>query len=419
MSDSPPGNSKRSRSRAKGAICFETEIDGERPRVRLTNDVDLSLEEFATRSAPDGYEYADPLPTYPVPATGTQDPSCGKAISPRFCNRCAIPDTVGRTCRCVSCPRCWQAWEFWRAHAIASKLASLNWARRVERAVYYHHLVVSFRASTRFRSADPEARAADAAKLLLQRLGIDTGVLLYHPYSIVPEYNTSHPEYDGSYDPVAWKDVLTWIERDKISWSALRKQFLRYNPHFHVFTVAGEIPTKEHTTALEKRTGVLVRRLASRRSDGKTRSIANEAELCRALVSELTHIGVSTTETGSQRAAYRYFGELHNDKATPGALGHMAETLREVAPPILGVEFPPRECRKQVETTGACDPLTCGGQLCSIEDAQQYLADELWLAAVGERVVDSERRLAALRRACTAWNGDDRQRNDGEVLGFG
>lgn len=96
MSDPTDGSSERSQSRTKGAICYETEVNEQWSRVRLANNADRPLEEFATTRKPDGYEYADPLPTYLVPAISEQYSHCGTPLEPRFCSWCATPDTVGR-----------------------------------------------------------------------------------------------------------------------------------------------------------------------------------------------------------------------------------------------------------------------------------------------------------------------------------
>lgn len=426
------GSSKRERSRAKGGICFEYEHDEDTRRVRLAHNVDLPLDEFAMVQEPDGYEYATQLPAQQLPGAGERRITCGESLSPRFCEWCSSPDTVGQTCRQSLCPRCWQAWVFWRAQMVASKLETCRRDLWNEGRVWPHHLIVSFPESTRFRSENPEARAVEAAKLFLQRVNVDTGYLINHPYSIAPQYNDSHPEYDGSKEPLAWKDISALVEHNEWSLPAIREELLIFQPHLHVFGLSSFVSAMQHAPAIEDRTGVVIRWLATRRSDGKTRSIADVEELCRILVSELTHVGVSANENGINQAACRYFGTVANVEASSRATATVSETLREVAPPILGVDFPPRECTDQVVKTGPAHTAdgtnqisgegssaatsTCGGQLRPMKEARQYLADPEKTAAVVDRVADGERRLAALRRAYEAWNEHDRHYEEGELL---
>lgn len=438
-SDETPGSSERKRSRAKNGVCFESERTDETRRVRLANDVDLPLEEFITVGESDGYEYTDALPAYELPGSGERLASCGDDVPALFCPICGTPETVGRTCRRSSCPRCWQSWVYQRARTLAAKVESLGrheYAQN-DRAVKQHHLVVSFRDSTRVRSTDPHKQATTIAKLLLQRVNVETGYLVYHPYRIAPAYRGHERGHTPGNGTMTWPDILALIERDEWSWPAVREKFLVYGPHFHVIGLSEFVSTEEQTAALEEQTGIVLHRITTRRHDGTDRSITDVTELCRIAVDTLSHAGIESTDDGVHYAAFRPFGKVANFSAYGDAAADVTAALREVAPSILGLRFSEHTCTEPLDMptngdheekrcsmtaadssvksgdtleadTSPTEESICGGSSQSMHVAHQYLDNPAWIAWFKNTYDDAEKRLTALERASGVWDELDR-----------
>lgn len=347
--------SKRSRTRDRSAICYEYHDpdEGEDVRVRIDPSTDPSDSGFIQRSDPNNRAYNDPLPDLPLPGSGDVLEDCGEEIPALYCQGCAKPYEVGRTCRRSRCPRCWQSWAFQRAKSIAAKLQTLAIEHGMQKdGVFKHHLTVSVRDSTRFNSKDPLNQGFEAVKSLLAKVDVKTGYLAYHPYRIVPEYRGSvlgHESGEGDY---TWKDVLEKVESEDWSWEAVRDEFLIYAPHYHVIGISEFAQCGAVTEQIENETGAVIHRITTERKDGKKKSIANLEELCKVTAYSLSHAGLGSQNGGeSHRTAVRPFGEVANKEAWDGVKADVNETMREVAGTVLGIEFPEPECTERVHQT--------------------------------------------------------------------
>lgn len=339
--------SRRSATRKKGAVCFEyTDKDGEETRVRIARDVEPHYSDAITTSNPDARDYSDALPELSLPGSGETLPDCGEEFPGLFCTGCGAPHSVGRTCRRSQCPRCWNSWAFNYGVSMASKLQGL--AKKRSGSVYKHHVTVSFRNSTRFNSKDPLGQGVEAIKPLLAKIGVDTGYLIYHPYRIAPEYRGDILGHESGSGDMTWKDILEKVEGEAWSWDAIRDEFLVYSPHFHVLCISEFVDTTG-IEGIEDETGVVIHRITTTREDGKERSIADLGELCKVTAYSLSHSGLALANGGEEhRAAVRPFGEVANFEAWDSVKAETKETMRQVAPTVLGIEFPNPECSEIV-----------------------------------------------------------------------
>lgn len=416
MSDLPPtGSSRRSRSREKDRVSFQGEIHGMERRLSFSHDVDLPLEEFVEVREPDGRSYADRLPESRLPGAGEQYLNCGWDLQALYCPRCAGPAMAGRACRRFGCRACHESGEFRRARNVASKLESLRQHRaaRSDTGVHLHHLVVSLPDSVRFNSIRPFERSLTVIKLLLDRIGVDTGYIIYHPYVLQSSDSDVGPT---SQLKEGWKETRSAIEVD--DWESVRDDWLVFRPHYHVIGVSEFVETETQTKALEDRTGIVIHRITRRRSDGKPRSIADREELCRIVLNELTHVGVRSSQEGDDAVLARLFGQVMNHPAESAVHGHMTGILRNIAGGILGVDFSEYRCSNcaktgtdscacrttaRVDSTGTQSSHgTCNGKLRSLHGAPKLLDDPAWRARItAEYGIE---RIAALEEAVHEWN---------------
>lgn len=339
--------SRRSATREKGAVCFEyTDKNGEETRVRIARDVEPHYSDAIRTSEPDARDYSDALPELPLPGSGETLSDCGEEFPGLFCTGCGSPQSVGRTCRRSQCPRCWNSWAFNYGVSIASKLQGL--AKKRSGSVYKHHVTVSLRESTRFNSQDPIGRGVEAIKPLLAKVGVDTGYIIYHPYRIAPEYQGDILGHGSGSGDMTWKDILEKVEGEAWSWDAIRDEFLIYSPHFHVLCISGFVDTTG-VEEIEDETGIVIHRITTSREDGKERSIADLEELCKVTAYSLSHAGLALADGGEEyRTAVRPFGEVANFEAWDSVKSETKETMRQVAPTVLGIEFPDPECSETV-----------------------------------------------------------------------
>jgi len=338
---------ERSRSRSKGAICFERETDDGKERVRLAQNADPSESDSITASEPDGREYADALPSPPIAGSGERLPDCGDDVRPVFCTECGHPPIVGRTCRRSRCPRCWQSWAFYRARTVASKIAALRRYRAASGnpKAKYHHLTVSFPDSTRFDSDDALSRGFDAVKRLLAEVDVYAGVIVYHPYRIDEPYRGDVRGHESGDGDMTWADVLGKIESDEWTWEAARDEFLTDAPHFHVFANAEFVQGGAVSERVEEQTGVVIHRITKRNKPKY--SLESVEDLAAATAYAYSHAGLSQGDDSSFQVAARAFGETANFTPTDEVKRDVDGALREIAPDVLGVDFSKRECREE------------------------------------------------------------------------
>lgn len=358
--------SRRAGSRQKGAICFEADVGDERRRVRIAQDIDQHFSDAVTSSEPDARDYSDRLPALPLPGSGDLGETCGEDVPIRFCEDCGAPRYVGRTCKNPDCPRCCKAWAFHRATTIASKHESLG------RLLYskgkkakQHHLTVSFAGlDARFNSEQALDRAFEAVKLLTESTGARTGHIIYHPFRIADEHRgdvLGHSSGDGD---MGWADVLGRLW-DGEPFEEIAEKYLVFDPHFHVLAVSDWVDCT-HTEKIEDRTGVVVHRITTERADGSTASIADLEELCRTTAYSLSHAGIApASEKSTHRAAVRSFGRVANFQAYDDVVDETKAAMREIAPKVLGCEFPDpsNSCSERVHVEDDDRPAVGGSTI--------------------------------------------------------
>ena len=340
--------SERKRSRSRGAVCVETTLNSERKRVRFANDVEAHMDDSIEVMEPDAREFADALPKWRLPGSGELLDDCGEDTPALFCPDCGAKTIVGRTCRRSICPRCWESWDFQQAKTNASMVEGLRRYRAAsgESNAKYHHLTVSFRPSVRFDSADPFKRGVEATKLLLEEVGVYAGVLIYHPWRIAEPYRGDVRGHESGDGDMTWADVLTKVESPSWSWEAARSEFLEYGPHFHVYANAPFVQGGAITDEIEDRTGVVIHRITKRNSSV---SLYDVEDLASSMAYSLSHAGLAwDAENEEFQAAYRRFGETANFSPTAGVEEDVDAALREVAPEVLGQEFPKPRCDNEM-----------------------------------------------------------------------
>lgn len=339
------GSSARSRSRSRGALVFEFERDGEATRVKLRQDVDPSDPQSIERVETTARKYVDKIPEGPLPGSGQLGDTCGDSIPALLCSSrgCGEVYEPGKTCRRSRCPRCWQSWDFQRAVERAAQLESLGRTRYSNgQKVKQHHVTVSFRPSTRFNSKDPLDRAIEAVKRLCHEVGMDTGVIIYHPYRIAEAYRGDVRGHESGDGDMTWADVLGKVEDEKWPWPAVRDELLVYEPHFHVLGLSEFVDGGWLTEDIEEQTGVVIHRTTA---DDSSISINDLNDLCRTMAYSVSHAMLYSGEGDEQwQSVIRPFGEVANFSAYDNVKAETKATMRKVAPDVLGVEFPEPRC---------------------------------------------------------------------------
>jgi hypothetical protein len=338
-------SSARSRSRSKGAVCFEATLNGEQKRVRLANDVEAGMAGSVEVMEPDAREFAAALPQLRLAGSGARLADCGVEMPGLFCPRCGGSMVVGRTCRRSVCPRCWESWAFAQAKTNAAMVEGVRRYRAAsgDSNAKYHHLTVSFPVSTRFDSMDPRGRGSEAVKLLLGEVGVYAGIMIYHPWRIAEEYRGDVQGHESGDGDMTWAEILTKIESSEWSWAAVRDELLVYAPHYHVFANAPFVQGGAVTEAIEEQTGVVIHRIT--KGEDSSVSLYDLEDLTAAMAYSLSHVGLAWNEENEEyRAAYRRFGETANFSPTPSVEADVDTALRKVAPEVLGIEFPEPRC---------------------------------------------------------------------------
>lgn len=367
--DEPSSTSSRSRSRSKGAICFEARFDdGETRRVRVNQDVDPMYQDSIEQIERDARGYDDPLPDSPIAASGSRGQNCGDVIPALFCpdDNCGEVYDVGRTCRKSRCPRCWQSWDFHSAVRKAAKLQSLAKTRGSQsgRSIKKHHVTVSLRESTRFHSDDPLDRGFSLVKRLMQEVNVDTGYILYHPYRIKEEYRGDVNGHESGDGDMIWADILRMLESENWTWGAVKDEFLIYNPHFHVICLSefvqtgdfnddeGDVEEDEDAVSewIEDESSVVIHRIVKNVKEYDSPvSMDGLDDLCAVMAYSLSHVALLHEEkTDSWQAAVRPFGEVANFEAFDNVEADVKSEMREVAPDVLGVDFAKPRCSAHV-----------------------------------------------------------------------
>jgi len=340
-----PGASARSRSRSKSAMCFEVDPAGSQKRIRLANDTEAHMGDSLQVVEPDAREFDDALPEDRLPGSGALLDDCGVDLPGLFCQRCGVKMIVGRTCRRSVCPRCWESWDFQRATTNAAMVEGLRRYRAAsgESNAKYHHLTVSFPTSTRFDSTDPMGRGFEVTKLLLEEVGVYAGVLIYHPWRIAKPYRGDVQGHESGDGDMEWAEILTKIASDDWSWEAAREEFLTYGPHFHVYANAPFVQGGAIVEEIEDKTGVVIHRIT--KGEDSSVSLYDTEDLVGSMAYSLSHAGLSwDADNEAFRAAYRRFGETANFSPTVGVEADVEDAMREVAPEVLGQEFPEPRC---------------------------------------------------------------------------
>lgn len=343
------------------------------------------------------------LPALTLPGHGEQYDDCGDDL-PHFCEGCGEVHEVGRTCRRKECPRCAPAWVVERATAAGAKIEATRryLASSRGQSPRFHHLVFSPPEGFAVDREDPLAAGYEIVKNLLDELGTDGGVVIYHPWRGAEDDDRGF-----------WKNVL--FEGNE--WAETVEK-LEYAPHFHIVALGRFVPGEQFTKKLYEQTGWTYKRITKGGDDTDSNvSLYDEYDLARALTYSLSHAGVS-----DDKDAYRYYGRVHNFAAEEHIEQEINAVVRSVAPNTLGLRYRSTSCTRSLdedeETAGEAasgpspsntDPemgdgggddeehRRCGGRLLHIRQAPRYLADREWRETVAY--------VEDLERAYLEWRG--------------
>ena len=338
--------SDRSRTRAKGGICFEVDGDDSRRRVTLRQSIDPSFSDSIDVDEPDAREFADAPPELPLPGSGSRFSDCGDEIPPLFCEDCGEPTHVGRTCRRSRCPRCWKAWAYHRTKEVAGKIEGLRRKRNAatSKHVKNHHITLSFaNLPLRFDSQNAVGRLFEVTKVLLGEIDLNAGCLVYHPWRIDPEYRGGVQDHESGNGDMTWKDILEKVQSEAWSWEAACEEFLVFKPHLHAIGPAVFVQGGEVAREIEKRTGVVIKRIT--KDEDPSVSLYDTEDIAGATAYAISHTGLKQRDTDDAwQSMVRMFGEAANLSPTLGVRADVEDALRTVSPTVLGLRLPDKGC---------------------------------------------------------------------------
>lgn len=390
------GSSVRSPSREKSGIKYRSEDD-----IKVLDARRIVEKVREVRGDPDAL--TNELPALPLPGHGDAYDDCGDSLE-HFCTACGEVHAVGRTCRRKECPRCAPAWVVDRATAVASKLEATRrylYSKRGQ-SPRFHHLVFSPPDGFAVARDDPLAAGYEVVKEMLDELGADGGVIVYHPWRGAEDDDRGF-----------WKEVLfkgnEWGET---------VERLEYGPHFHVVAVGRFVAGQQFTKRLNEKTGWVYKRITKGGDDTESNvSLYDEYDLARALTYTLSHAGVT-----DEADAYRYTGTVANLAAEDHIEEDMSAVVRSVAPNTLGLSWSSTSCQRELDedeeaATEASSPSNpdperadddgdqeertrrCGGRYEPISRAPGYLTDSGWRERVGPEAVER------VVRSYAEWRG--------------
>lgn len=383
-------SSTRKGSREKSGIKYR---DGDRlVMVDPRRVVDKARQVGVVDSEAPWGDEANELPALTLPGHGeaytkeSEGGACGEEV-PHFCEDCGKPIAVGRTCYRSQCPRCAPAWvAMKRAKPAGAKLEGLRrylYSTRGQ-SPRFHHLVLSPPDGFATLREDPLGAAFEIVKEITDALGVDGGLIAYHPWRGVEDDDRGF-----------WKEILF----KGTDWEATVER-LEYGPHFHVIAVGRFVPGQEFTQRLHEQTGWTFKRITKGGDDTESNvSLYDTYDLVRALTYTISHTGLYRTESGQTKAATRYFGQVANFQAEGNVTEEIDAAVRSVAPNTLGLSYRSNSCARELdedeEATGAGPPSNgdpdmadteasggtdrCGGRLVPIERASEYLTDPEWV----------------------------------------
>lgn len=326
------GDSTRMGTRDKSGIRYRSGDD--LLQVEPRRFTDKVREVAVDREAPWGDDFRE-LPALVLPGHGEEYDDCGN-MEPYICTGCGEWVGVGRTCYRPRCPRCAPAWAARAATRAGAKIEATRayfYAARGQ-SPKFHHLVLSPPEEFAVARDDPLGAGFEIVKELTDDLAVDGGLIAYHPY-----------RGRGEDDRGFWKDVLFSGSEWRETW-----QEVEYSPHFHLIVVGDFVPGGQLTSKLHDRTGWTFKRITKGGDESESNvSLYDEFDLARALTYTLSHTGLYETDTGQNKAAFRYFGKTHNLAAEDHHTDKIDAAVRSVAPNTLGLSLSSTTCTRRLD----------------------------------------------------------------------
>jgi hypothetical protein len=211
-------------------------------------------------------------------------------------------------------------------------------------------------------SENPIDRVIEIVKVLLMKVNVESGMIIYHPYRIVEAYRGDVVGHESGTGDMTWADVLSRIESDDWSWEAVRDEFLTFAPHFHVIANSEFVQCGAVTEEIEEKTGIVIHRITQ--GEDSSVSLYDTEDLCSATAYSLSHAGLSWDEDNEEfRAVTRYFGEVANFSPAERVVDEIDDMTREISADVLGVDFRRGRCAAEVDDTVESNTSTGAGYL--------------------------------------------------------
>ena len=300
----------------------------------------------------------DRLPERSLPGDpGTKYDDCGSDIPAFACEDCGSPVYVGRTCGNPTCERGWASAVKSKTVRSAGKLEGMRRDLYVNhhnerKQVDFNHVVASL-PELLVDSEEPVDHALKILKVLLEKKwGIKGFLAIYHPYRIKDEYRKDQYEHGGAdgQGDMTWKDVLN---------SDDPYQYLKFQPHFHLFFAARRYAFDYSVTeAVERETGWVFHRIEK---DDSSVSVYDLEDLTHQLCYCYSHAGVHERDARDELTS-RMKGDLHNIYVPDGVEEQATAAFCDAAPKLLGVRFNNME-----ESSCEAEKCDCDGE-CHCED---------------------------------------------------
>lgn len=205
-------------------------LDSSSLRSRQSGIPDYLPEKIPVKSVRDLYPavYGKLFSRVLLPGKGKKPRNCRSWTPTFFCPNCGKPHFTKGNCKKATCPDCEVDWRFDRCQSIMERILS----QKIQRKRRCRHFVVSPEVGDYPESLEGLKELRKDAYEFAKGKGVKGGVVIFHPFRILPEAKDRlWNEIESDDDEFKlWKKLL---EKE---WSEILSS-VYYAPHFHILGV--------------------------------------------------------------------------------------------------------------------------------------------------------------------------------------